>query len=75
MYEAAVVSPLRIPRSGKAISGTNDVAARGIAAVIHHTAINTATAAIFVTFGFAESKSVKIKIRMKIKSPVTNPIF
>jgi hypothetical protein len=40
-----VALPLNIPRKGKSTNGINEVAARGMHSVIHHTAINAATEA------------------------------
>lgn len=75
MYALAVFSPSRIPRIGNAIIGTSEVAARGNASVIHQTAMRDAIAAILVKAGFEGSKSMKIRIEIKIKSPKKNPNF
>jgi len=45
-YDEAISSPPITPYKGKRIKGNNEVAASGIASVIHQTAIKTATDAV-----------------------------
>jgi hypothetical protein len=44
-----------IPNKGNSATGKRDVTAKGIISVIHHTAINSATARVYVTFGLSGS--------------------
>jgi len=74
-YEEAISSPPNTPSSGNKTKGIKEVAARGIASVIHHRAIRDAIAAVYVILGLSGSRSVKRIKYMKIKIPDMNPIF
>jgi hypothetical protein len=74
-YDEAISSPFKTPIKGKSIKGNNEVAASGIASVIHQIAINAATAAVKVTLGFEESRLVKKIMQKKTKSPEIKPIL
>ena len=52
IYEPATFSPSLIPKSGNKTSGSNEVAAKGTASVIHHIAIKAAIAAINIALEF-----------------------
>ena len=62
IYSPAISSPVKIPNKGKRIRGIKDVAASGIASVIHQIAIKTAIAAVYVTFRLEESRLIKNKM-------------
>jgi len=55
----AVVRPSRMPSKGKSATGSKDVIGIGMASVIHHPAINIATATMRVTSGCPGARSAK----------------
>ncbi len=74
-YTGATTFPFMIPSAGNNTTGSNVVTANGIASVIHHTAISSATAAVRVTSGCSGSRSKKSIRQILNTGPPINAVF
>jgi len=69
---AETVLPSTTPNKGKRTTGSNAVAAIGMASVTHQIAINIAMASVYVIFGLSGAKSPKRINDMLIKGATTS---